>query len=521
METERNDAKTVSSRTSRCIACLEPINQGASICPSCGSSQSRFHRFSPALKWIGGITAVLSLVMLATQVQGLISQWQRTQEAVQERVEGARLQQEMGDLIGALREVSGALELDPTSSDARAFQVELVLSYLQETNAIAEDAKPFERYDQVVEENKDLINILYRGAASADGDRKATLMAFLGWLNILRLRSGLEDIDPDQHFSYALKLDPDNLYANLMWAAWIPNRYNPNSYDEQAGMARSMFALALEVAGDKRRWVREMQVHAYRNRQHELLRIGLDMHRHGEFQDIRNYPIGPFLDLISQDHLRERAWTELNESFTSDELVQITDWLLSTLPPLGQEDMRRQVQNKYREALLVAQGRLRQAQGKHSEALNRYLLAQGLFIARSRFNNGMRYAAREFGDVIVELIRDVATAQGIGTNTALVSFGRSHISTAHEAGLKDGDVILRINDKDLHHQATLPDTDAEGTVNAQILRDGKIVPLRFSSLDHGISVREIEVVPELWSRDISAARLEALYFQWVDPNSRP
>jgi hypothetical protein len=123
--------------------------------------------------------------------------------------------------------------------------------------------------------------------------------------------------------------------------------------------------------------------------------------------------------------------------------------------------------------------------------------------------------------VIIDLIRGAATELEIATDTALVSLGGSHVSTARDAGLKDGDVILRINDEDLHSQNALPDIDSDGTVNAQILRDGKILPLSFSSLDNGIAVREIEVVPELWSRDISAPNLEALYFKWVDPNSHP
>jgi len=50
------------TQVSSCVACLEPIRNGARICPHCGASQlpQRWHNFSEVLKWIGGMVTIVS-----------------------------------------------------------------------------------------------------------------------------------------------------------------------------------------------------------------------------------------------------------------------------------------------------------------------------------------------------------------------------------------------------------------------------------------------------------------------------
>ncbi len=512
---EKNTAIPKPETESLCIACREVIKPGASICPACGSSQNRFHRFSDILKWIGGITAVLSLLILSTQVQELLGQWQRTDKAVITRIEGAKLQREVNDLLGAMRQLQEALKIDPTSGKAKAFEAELAMEYIRKIVAVDESPHPLRQYDLIKEDG--LEQTLYQRAVSADVKQRATIMAHLGWFDILRFRSGVKGLDLELHFKRALELDPDNFYANLMWAAWIPSRYNPAQYDDQNGLARQHFEKALAVAGDKRRWVRELQLEAFTNWNIERLRIGLEMHRLGEFPDLYVYPIRPFTDIISQRHLQEPAWDELNEHFSPVELMEITDWLLTVLPAIKDEDSRH-IQGQHREALYLARGKVLETE-KPYLALDNYLLSQSVFFERLRCKECSLYAFGSFPDILASYIEPLASALNVQTMPGLVLYGGSPNSTARNAGMLNGDLILRINGKIIHSKEDLPDEQTPGELTAQVLRNGQILELTFPAEGHGIGTRPILVTSQFWDEPLDKSTLGQLYRKWINPHN--
>ncbi len=122
---------------------------------------------------------------------------------------------------------------------------------------------------------------LDRALVSAQGERRADLLAHLGWVTFLRLRDGY-DVDPAARYQEALTVDPDNVFANAMLGHWLMWR------GRQIQPARERFDTALAAAGDRRPFVRRLQLAALTNgnADAELLRVANDMRT-------RNEPIDP------------------------------------------------------------------------------------------------------------------------------------------------------------------------------------------------------------------------------------
>ena len=74
-----------------CIACHEPIRQGACVCRYCGTSQKHglWKRLSNILKWVGGVVTVISLVVGMVTLSGYYQDWRERHDAVAELVDAA------------------------------------------------------------------------------------------------------------------------------------------------------------------------------------------------------------------------------------------------------------------------------------------------------------------------------------------------------------------------------------------------------------------------------------------------
>ena len=501
-----------------CIACLETIIPGASICPHCHTSQRRkpWITISGTLKLVGGITAILSLFIIINQTNNLLEKWTNTQKAVNQRVASARLQSEIGDYSGAFQQLKQALALDPSSPEANRFEVELAMSQLRNINAIAASKRPLAQYNST--KNYQLSLILYRGAVSASTPQeKATILAHLGWLNILRQRSGTNGLDIDFHFKEALEIDPDNFYANVMWATWLPDGNYKAKHKEDLPLSRKLFKKALQNQKD-RRYVRELQLAAYSSYNFELLRIGHEMYETGEFQDIQPYPIQTFIQSSCQELYCQKNWEELTDNFTLEKILTFTEWLLAEYPSLDNESTS-WGGYAYKESLYYAQARLFFDLGDYQHSLEALQKAQSLFIARIKYGNTL-YATPEISGLTENRLASLAKKQGLELAPILISYGGSHQSSAKESGLKNGDAILFLNGKPLHSETEYDESNiAKGMMTAKILRAGKLVEIEFSAAENGINTRQILAPVTLWKSAISSeTALAELYRVWINPH---
>ena len=245
------------ARSSQCVICLEPIRTGARRCPHCQASQypQRWQVIGDALKWIGGVTALLSLFLLAQQVNNVVSTWTDRQESVAALIMASDLQASAGDYAGAWGLLDQALALEPGSTRVQAHRVDLAMLWVRNVATTGDQT-----FSEIV---NPLLPSLYLGAVRSGSSERADALAHIGWSNALRTRDGVRRLAIDEQFDAALVADSDNVFAHTWQAAWLFMRANDVAYDKpRIDLARAHFDAAL-ATGQRRRWIRSMQLSSY------------------------------------------------------------------------------------------------------------------------------------------------------------------------------------------------------------------------------------------------------------------
>jgi hypothetical protein len=234
------------------------------------ASRSSSGRGARALKWIGGVTAVISLVLGAQQLTMQVSDSLHRRREAATHVDLARQQALRGAFADAWASVDRAEALQPGDA-VDAARVEIAFAWLQD--ARPGPGRPFSVITDAVTPSLD------RALLNARGSRRADLLAHLGWATFLRSRDGVPG-DPAARYREALAIDPGNVYANAMLGHWL--MWTGSNVES----AREPFAAALAAAGDKRLFVRRLQLAALNNRgsaaDAEMLRVADDMRQRGE-----------------------------------------------------------------------------------------------------------------------------------------------------------------------------------------------------------------------------------------------
>jgi len=228
-----------------------------------------------ALKWVGGVTAVLSLVFGLNQLVGLVSSHRQRDLKVKELLKTSEMQEQARDYAAAWSGVEEADRLTQGGREVRAAQESLAMVWLENASVLDQ-----QKFSDIVGK---LTPVLDRAASTAQGERKADLLAHLGWAEFLRSRDGFAGLVPDDFYRQALKIDPQNPYAHAMlghWDLWNGGR---------VGEARDQFALAL-ASGREHDYVRRLQLagleglHSVEG-EVELIRVINDMRKNGEQVD--------------------------------------------------------------------------------------------------------------------------------------------------------------------------------------------------------------------------------------------
>ena len=274
-----------------CVACGEALQANAKLCRHCHTPQQRnwWKLSADFLKWVGGIAAVISLIMGVAQLNNLFQHWQERQEAVAELVKAASLQSTSGDHEGAWNLIEKALTVDPSSRLIRRQQVDLAMEWLRNVPIRVWDNKDKDSKRACIER---LLPVLYRGAAGSDQEITADAFAHIGWANHLGYYAGMNRLDVESHFRHAIELDEFNPYAHAMLGYWWLDT-NRESEDPSRVIQEAMehFSMALKSARNND-YVRYLQIIAlargsYWQGEVEAIRLADEIRKNREDLDVR------------------------------------------------------------------------------------------------------------------------------------------------------------------------------------------------------------------------------------------
>ncbi len=227
-------------------------------------------RFERVVKRAAAIGVIVSLLLGLFQLAKLVHDARDRIARVDEMARVAQLQSERDEPAVAWAGLQRAIELTDAAGplESSLWAVERrrkALQAQQEDVAMQwlRDARPGagHAFSEIVDP---VVPVLERASADAAGQRRADLLAHLGWARFLKGRDGSSDGDPAGDYANALTTDPHNAYAHAFWGHWILWQHGDTA------VAMQHFADALSdrratADGAIRRWVRSLQVAALRN----------------------------------------------------------------------------------------------------------------------------------------------------------------------------------------------------------------------------------------------------------------
>jgi tetratricopeptide (TPR) repeat protein len=219
------------------------------------------------LKWVGGATAILSLVFAVQQFIRPFGDVRDERRQVAELYKVGKAQQDAGDYAsawasfeqaakhaeagGQFAKLIGSLNREQRMS--RQAEEDLAMAWLEDVRA--PEGKTF---SEIVDK---LVPVVTRAAAGASGVRKGDLLGHLGWAYFLKARDTSSRLDEpvrvtiERHYREALAADPGNPYAHAHWGHLIFwSGQNPDD-------ARSHFSAAV-ASGRAVPYVRRIQLAA-------------------------------------------------------------------------------------------------------------------------------------------------------------------------------------------------------------------------------------------------------------------
>jgi hypothetical protein len=283
-----------------------------------------------ALKWIGVVTAVISLLLGVRQLTTWMSDVYSRQREAGTLVEVARQQASRREFPAAWTSLDRAAQVRPGEAVDEA-RVEIAFAWLRDARP-----GPGQKFAVITDA---VTPALDRALVGAEGERRADLLAHLGWATFLRLRDG-HDADPALRYQEALAIDSDNVFANAMLGHWLLWRSAA-----QMDAAREHFDAALAGAGDRRAFVRQLQLAALRNRNEagdaELLRVANEMRMRNERLDatVADYVFWIFTVRYGPNASR----TSRVGTVPDPELAATYDWVVDQSPSAQRSGARESV----------------------------------------------------------------------------------------------------------------------------------------------------------------------------------
>jgi hypothetical protein len=207
---------------------------------------------SKPLAWIGSLTAIFSLIGGVYGGWAYFSGQYEKRRAIAGLLATEGVQLSTRDYASAWKTLEQASVIDSGSEKVHQAQEDVAMQWLENIHASGSVT-----FTQITEK---LEPILTRGATSAKSpQRRADLLAHLGWSYFLRRRESPSAPDPESAYREAIQKDPANPYAHAMWGHWV-------MWNHQ-GLAKGneQFSAALASSRNVGPYVRSLQISAVLN----------------------------------------------------------------------------------------------------------------------------------------------------------------------------------------------------------------------------------------------------------------
>lgn len=309
------------------------------------------------LGWIGVVTAVIGLITGLSGVVGPLKGWWNQGRQSHALLAAAQRQSELGEYSASLDTLAEILKENPGDKQAQHAQLDVAMLWIEDMSI------PQHRAQDVAAQAHSIFDrltpILEGGLGSAKDYRAADVVAHLGWLNLLKWKITGQDGIMDSHFSEALQMDPENVFANAMMGNWILQTHG------SLGEATAHFATSLK-SGKAKTFVRSCQLGGmiYNNDAGvpaELIRVANQMRK--DKDPISDGDRGRILGYFSTTIGTDAELRNLVSALPPDEMRATYEWLS---PPDPQESDFSKMERRFIEA------NIDEASGKRDQALQIY-----------------------------------------------------------------------------------------------------------------------------------------------------
>jgi hypothetical protein len=278
------------------------------------------------MKWVGGATAVLSLLFALERIATSVSDSRTKRNQTVELLRTAALQRQDRHYDDAWRTLQKAEAVGANTADVRAAEEDVGMEWLRNISVVVGQ----QTFADIVHQVQP---ILVRGTLGPNVKRRADLTAHLGWADFLLWKEKGGDLHPEEQYRRAVALDSTNAYAHAMWGHWI--LYRHGSMDE----ARTHFSAAIR-SGTNLDVARDLQVSALKNLgdstgDAEMLRVASEMQKRAEPASVeRRRRMAGVICLESSSAVRTAgsAGHTVGAVVSPQEDLAAIQWLFADLP---------------------------------------------------------------------------------------------------------------------------------------------------------------------------------------------
>lgn len=322
-------------------------------------------RLGAIAKRVSVATGILSLAGILYGVTQFFYDSTQSQRRVTELMVAAKSQEARGEYSLAWSTLEQASAIDAgnkwsgSTATIHLVQEDLAMMWLE--NARLAEGESWVQFAGKLEP------ILDQGLATAQPQRRADIMAHLGWAAFLRSREGSVSISPDGFYHKALDSDAKNPFANAMLGHWMLWQ------KQNIGAAKSYFDAAV-ASGREQGYVRSLELAALRNANSneadlETIRAANEMRKANEpIHEAENGYIWSIYSSFLRDETADRGTSRLMGVLPPDEHLATFRWLFDKASFSSGENVQR----------LLYLGMLQEGAGQSAEALATFRTARAI-----------------------------------------------------------------------------------------------------------------------------------------------